>query len=80
MRRKYGIHPFGHDSAVVSIDHANKTIQAISLERITRFKHDYRFVKILFDSYFSVDCDTEIVCAMKEVSPGMALNLAIASS
>ena len=38
-----GIHPYGHDSAVTIIDNDNKDIFSISLERLTRSKHDYRF-------------------------------------
>lgn len=68
---KLGIHPFGHDCAIGAIDHKNKNIYAISLEKITRFKHDYRFVEPLFEKYFSIDCDTKLIFAMKEVSPDM---------
>ena len=66
---KLGIHPFGHDCAIGAIDHKDKDIHAISLEKITRFKHDYRFIEPLLKKYFQINSDTKLVFAMKEVSP-----------
>ena len=68
---KLGIHPFGHDCAISTIDHKEKNIHAISLEKITRFKHDYRFIEPLLKQYFPMDRDTKLIFAMKEVSPEM---------
>lgn len=68
---KIGIHPFGHDCAVAFIDHDNKDIRAMSLEKLTRFKHDYRFVEPLLKRLFPVNRETKFVFAMKEVSPEM---------
>lgn len=71
MSYKVGIHPFGHDCAVACIDHKSKKIRAISLERLTRFKHDYRFIEPLLKSFFPIGKDTKILFASKEVSPSM---------
>ncbi len=68
---KLGIHPFGHDCAISAIDHKDKNIHAISLEKITRFKHDYRFIEPLLKKHFQLNSDTKLVFAMKEVSPEM---------
>ena len=63
-----GVHPFGHDSAVAIIDHENKDVFGLSLERVTRFKHDYRFVEPLISGFFPLDENSKIVFAMKDVS------------
>ena len=68
---KLGIHPFGHDCAISVIDHKGKNIQAISLEKLTRFKHDYRFIEPLLEKHFVIKRDTHLIFAMKEVSPEM---------
>lgn len=44
-----GIHPLGHDSCYVSIDTENKEINAATLERYSRKKHDARYIGNLLD-------------------------------
>ena len=66
--KKLGIHPFGHDSAICIIDHEKKDIFAISLERITRFKHDYRFAHPLLEQFCDIDEETKFVISMLDVN------------
>jgi carbamoyltransferase len=42
--RILGLHPFGHDSTIVLLDDVRKTVEALTLERFTRKKHDMNYI------------------------------------
>ncbi len=66
--KKIGMHPLGHDSSICTIDHKSREIFAISLERVTRFKHDYRFVAPLLEKFCAIDTDTKFLIALQDVN------------
>ncbi len=66
--KKIGMHPFGHDSSICIVDHQKKDIFAVSLERITRFKHDYRFAEPLLEQFCKIEKDTKFVISMLDVN------------
>jgi carbamoyltransferase len=65
---KIGAHPLGHDSSICTIDHAKKDIFAISTERVSRFKHDYRFVSALLENFCKIDINTKLVISFREIN------------
>lgn len=66
--KKIAIHPFGHDSSICIIDHTKKNIFATSTERLTRFKHDYRFVDLLLKKYTEMNDKTKVIFSLKDVN------------
>ena len=65
---KIGIHPFSHDSSICMINHDEKEIFAISTERVSRYKHDYRFVAPLLDKFCDINKDTKILVSIDDVN------------
>jgi len=65
---KIGIHPFSHDSSICMINHEKKEIFAISTERVSRFKHDYRFVSPLLNKFCDINKDTKFVISLNDVN------------
>lgn len=65
---KIGIHPFSHDSSICMINHEKKEIFAISTERVSRFKHDYRFVSPLLSKFCDINNRTKFVMSLEDVN------------
>lgn len=66
--KKMGIQPYGHDSTVVIVDHEKKDIICFILERLTRVKHDYRFVGPILDELSeSIDEECKLLCSCHDV-------------
>ena len=65
---KIGIHPFSHDSSICMINHDKREIFAISTERVTRFKHDYRFVSPLLSKFCEINNRTKFVMSLEDVN------------
>lgn len=66
--KSLGVHPFGHDSSVAMIDCNKKEIFGVSLERLTRKKHDYRFFLPIVEKLFEVEPGCKITFSSNEVS------------
>lgn len=64
----FGLHPYGHDSAICHFDTAQKEVFAIAYERFTRVKHDSRFSGELFEKY-NYDLNGAKICIpLKELN------------
>jgi len=61
-----GINSIGNDHAIFLLDTERRDIFAISLERITRIKHDKSGVELIFSEYCDKLQDVDLVCFASE--------------
>lgn len=70
---KFGLHPAGHDTCVVKIDHTKNDIYALSYERVTRKKHDDRFPKQILRRMLEAEEHAEIIVPIKDELNGSTI-------